>query len=61
MAYWKLNEGDGYIFHDATGNGYDMDWSKTQREKKEGAGLVDTPEAANAVAWVFDDKNKCAQ
>ncbi len=61
VAYWKLNEGDGYIFHDATGHGYDMDWSKTQREKKEGAGLVDTPEAANAVAWVFDDKNKCAQ
>lgn len=60
-AYWKLNEGDGHIFHDSTGNGYDMDWSKTQREKQEGAGLVATPEAANNVSWLDDDKNKCAQ
>lgn len=60
-AYWKMNEGDGYIFHDATGNGFDMDWSKTQREKNEGQGLVDTPECANAVQWADDDKNKCAQ
>lgn len=60
-AYWKLNEGDGHIFHDSTGNGHDMDWSKTKREKREGAGLADTPEAANNVAWTNDDRNKCAQ
>lgn len=61
VAYWKLNEGEGHIFHDATGHGWDMDWSKTQREVNEGQGLVDTPEAAESVAWVTDDKNKCAQ
>ena len=61
VGYWKLNEGEGHIFHDSTGHGYDMDWSKTQREKREGQGLVETPEAANNVSWIFDDKNKCAQ
>lgn len=61
VACWKLNEGEGHIFHDSTGHGYDMDWSKTQREKQEGRGLVETPEAANNVSWIFDDKNKCAQ
>lgn len=60
-AYWKLNEGEGHIFHDATGNGFDMDWSKTKREKQEGRGLVETPEAADNVNWLSDDKNKCAQ
>lgn len=30
-AYWKFNEGEGHIFHDATGNGYDMDWSNVWR------------------------------
>lgn len=31
VAYWKMNEGTGYIFHDATGNGYTIDWSDTWR------------------------------
>ncbi|MDE7443913.1 MAG: DUF1735 and LamG domain-containing protein [Muribaculaceae bacterium] len=61
VGYWKLNEGEGHVFHDATANGHDMDWSKSQREKNEGQGLVTTPEAANNVAWTSDDKNKCAQ
>ncbi len=60
-AYWKMNEGDGHIFHDATGNGYDIDWSKTVREITEGKGLEATPSAANAVAWDSDDNNKCTQ
>lgn len=59
-CYWKFNEGEGIIFHDATGNGFDMDWSKTKREKQEGAGLVATPEAANYIKWIKDDINKCA-
>jgi len=29
IAYWKLNEGEGQIFYDATGNGYDMEWPET--------------------------------
>ncbi|MBQ9570959.1 MAG: DUF1735 and LamG domain-containing protein, partial [Prevotella sp.] len=60
-AYWKFNEGEGYIFKDSSGNGFDMDWSKTKREKRENQGLVDTPEAANAIQWVKDDINKCIQ
>lgn len=61
VAYWKLNEGEGHIFNDATGHGYDIDWSKTVRDKKENGVLVDTPEAASALSWDNDDKNKCAQ
>lgn len=60
-AYWKFNEGEGHVFHDATGNGYDMDWSKSMREVREGAGLTDTPDAANYIEWVKDDINKVAQ
>ena len=26
VGYWKFNEGEGHIFHDASGNGLDMDW-----------------------------------
>lgn len=61
LAYWKFNEGSGHIFHDATGHGYDMDWTKTCREINEGAGLADTPDAANAVAWNSDDTNRCSE
>lgn len=62
-AYWKMNDGSGHIFHDATGNGYDMDWSKSQREKSDGGGLQPTPEAASPVesSWVKDDLNKCSE
>lgn len=60
-AYWKMNEGSGHIFYDSTKNGYDIDWSKSQREINEGAGLVATPECANYVAWDNDEINKCAQ
>lgn len=62
-AYWKMNDGSGHIFHDATGNGYDMDWSKSQREKSDGGGLQPTPEAATPVenGWVKDDINKCSE
>jgi hypothetical protein len=60
-AYWKMSEGEGSIFHDSTGNGYDMDWSKTVRDKSENGVLIDTPTAADAVAWTSDDNNKCSQ
>lgn len=29
VAYWKLNEGEGQTFYDASGNGYDMVWPNT--------------------------------
>lgn len=60
-AYWKLNEGEGHIFHDATGHGYDMDWSKTVRCLTESTSEEPTPGAAYAVAWDHDAINKCAQ
>lgn len=61
LAYWKMNEGSGSVFHDATGHGYDMDWSKTCREIREGNGLQDTPDAANYVGWNSDDTNRCSE
>ena len=59
-AYWKFDEGEGYIFHDATGHGRDMDWSKTSRAIYEGD-MIATPNAANYIHWVKDDINKYAQ
>lgn len=29
VAYWKLNEGEGNVFYDRTGNGRDMYWPRT--------------------------------
>lgn len=61
MAYWKMNEGEGHIFHDATGNGYDMDWSNTCREITEGAGNTFGLDYSAYVAWDADEKNECVQ
>ncbi|MBP1593771.1 MAG: hypothetical protein H6Q12_789 [Bacteroidetes bacterium] len=60
ISCWKMNEGTGYIFKDATGNGYDMDWSNTWREVNEGQGLVNQNKSG-AVSWLMDEKNKCNQ
>jgi len=60
VCYWKLNEGTGHVFSDATGNGYDIDWSSTWREVTEGAGLVEQ-DKSSAVNWILDDSNKCSQ
>lgn len=60
VSYWKMNEGTGYLFKDATGNGYDMDWSNTWREVTEGQGLV-KQDKSGAVSWLIDNKNKCNQ
>lgn len=60
-AYWKMNEGTGHIFHDATGNGYDMDWSNTSRDASENGNMTATPEAPGAVAWSAAGENKCNQ
>ena len=58
-AYWKFNEGSGSTFKDATGHGFDMDWTKSQRAIYEGD-MLPTPDAANAIQWAKDDINKCA-
>lgn len=60
MAYWKFDEGTGHIFHDATGHGYDIDWSNTWREVSDGAGLSQH-DKSSYVNWLFDDDNKCSQ
>lgn len=59
-AYWKFNEGQGHIFRDATGNGYDMDWSNTSRDVSENGVMVPLDKGALAESsWVFDELNKC--
>ncbi|GAB6009788.1 BT_3987 domain-containing protein [Dysgonomonas reticulitermitis] len=56
-AYWKLDEGTGWIFHDATGHGYDMDWSNTWRAPGENdPAQIDL---RTQVKWVEDNKNIC--
>lgn len=61
IAYWKMNQSEGTTIYDVTGNGYDMDWTQTVRDKNESGNLTPTPEAANYISWVRDDNNKVAQ
>ena len=60
VAYWKMNEGEGHIFHDATGHGYDMDWTDTWRDDSENGVLVHH-DYSQYIKWVIDDNNKVAQ
>ncbi len=60
VAYWKMNEGEGHIFHDATGHGYDMDWTDTWRDDRENGELVHH-DYSQYIRWVKDDNNKVAQ
>lgn len=61
VAYWKMNEGSGHIFRDATGHGYDMDWSNTVRDNTEG-GTLNPFDYSSYVesGWIFDANNKCS-
>lgn len=61
VAYWKMNQSSGTTILDATGHGYDMDWTKSKRDRSESGVLENTPDAAKYIKWVKDDKNKCAQ
>ena len=54
VAYWKLNEGEGSVFNDATGNGYNIDWSKAWQNDNQ-------YDKSSYVNWIFDDNNKCSQ
>ena len=60
IAYWKMNEGEGHIFHDATGHGYDMDWTDTWRDDRENGVLV-AHDYSQYIRWIKDDNNKVAQ
>ena len=61
VAYWKMNEGEGHIFKDATQHGYDMDWNDTYRDDRENGQLVHHTDYGNYIQWVNDENNKCAQ
>lgn len=60
VAYWKMNEGEGHIFHDATGHGYDMDWTDTWRDDRENGELVHH-DYSQYIRWIKDDNNKVVQ
>ena len=60
VAYWKMNEGEGHIFHDATGHGYDMDWTDTWRDDHENGELL-PHDYSQYIKWIKDDNNKVAQ
>lgn len=60
LAYWRFDEASGSIFKDATGHGYDMDWSKSVRELDESSGTYTVQNKAQYVNRVRDSKNKCA-
>lgn len=54
VSYWKLNDGEGSIFHDVTGHGYDIDWTKAWQNDKQ-------LDKSSYVKWIFDENNKCSQ
>lgn len=54
VAYWKLNEGEGTVFKDATGHGYNMDWSKAWQNDVQ-------YNKSSYVNWLYDENNKCSQ
>lgn len=58
-CYWKLDQSEGHIFTDATGNGYDMDWSNTQLDAN-GDGVMENADMSSFVKWVFDESNTCS-
>lgn len=61
VAYWKLDQAEGTTIFDATGHGYDMDWTQTSRDIRENGVMQATPDAAQGLQWGIDDNNKCAQ
>lgn len=60
VAYWKMNEGEGHIFHDATGHGYDMDWTDTWRDDRENGELIQH-DYSQYIKWIIDDQNQYIQ
>ena len=62
VGYWKMNEGEGHIFHDSVA-GNDMDWDKSERDFNghDPSQYSPNPNAGAAVQWVKDEKNKCSQ
>jgi hypothetical protein len=62
LAYWKLNEGTGYIFHNSSSAGtkYDMDWTQVYWDNA-GNGTLVLADKSVYVTWADDLLNKCSQ
>jgi hypothetical protein len=62
LAYWKLNEGSGYIFKNSSSQGvkYDMDWTKVYWDNA-GNGTLVLANKSQYVTWTNDNLNKCSQ
>ncbi len=64
LAYWKLNEGQGAIFHNSSKEGakYDMDWSKVYWDPNDkGDDNLTLVDKSSFVTWTSDALNKCSQ
>lgn len=64
LAYWKMNEGSGHIFHNSSkaGSKYDMDWSKVYWDPNDrGNDNLTLADKSQFVYWANDDLNKCSQ
>ena len=64
LAYWKLNEGSGHIFHNLSKEGarYDMDWSKVYWDPGGvGNDNLTLADKSMYVTWTDDELNKCSQ
>ena len=64
LAYWKLNEGSGHVFHNSSKEGakYDMDWSKVYWDRDElGNDNLTLADKSEYVIWANDELNKCSQ
>lgn len=60
IAYWKMNEGEGHIFHDSSPSGMHMDWSDTWRSPSEND-RYSQYNKSSYVNWVIDSNNTCNQ
>lgn len=64
LAYWKMNEGNGHIFHNSSSKGafYDMDWSNVYWDPNDrGNDNLTNANKSEFVVWTDDVLNKCSQ
>ena len=61
VAYWKMNQTEGYVIKDVSNHGYDMDWKNTVRDKNESGNLSATTDAYQGISWGIDENNKCSE
>lgn len=64
LAYWKLNEGAGSLFHNSSAAGaqYDMDWKKVYWDFSAlGDDNLTLADKSAFVTWTNDGLNKCSQ